>query len=200
MTKSTDSALFAKRNLWTVSNMISISRIVLTIPIIYLLVQEGDTARWGALVLIAIAIITDSLDGIVARARNEITEEGKLLDPLADKIAVGAIVLVLAITGELPLWFVGIILGRDVLIVLAGIYIKSKYGVLFPSNNWGKWAVTVIAITVFIVLLPVEGLETITMIFKFLSVFMLAASTVSYTLRFIEAGKVVESHRQEHSA
>jgi len=199
MTKSTDSALYAQRNLWTISNFISISRILLTIPIVYFLVQEGDTARWIALGLIAIAILTDSLDGIVARARNEITEEGKFLDPLADKIAVGVIVLVLALTGELPWWFVGIILGRDILIVLAGIYIKSKYGVLFPSNLWGKWAVTVISFTVFIILLPIEGLETFTMILKIASVFMLAASTVSYTIRFIEAGKVVETYKQDHS-
>lgn len=199
MTSQTD-GLFAARNLWTISNMLSMSRIVLTVPIVYLLLQDGEAARWWALFLIAIAIITDSLDGMVARARNEITEEGKFLDPLADKIAVGVIVFVLAITGELPWWFVGIILGRDVLIILAGIYIKSRYGVLFPSNVWGKWAVTIISFTVFIILLPVEGLETVTLILKIASVIMLVASMVSYTIRFIEAGKVVESYKQEKNS
>ena len=189
--------LYAPRNLWTISNMISLSRIVLTVPIVYLLFQEGDAARWWALLLMAIAILTDSLDGKVARARNEITEEGKFLDPLADKIAVGIIVFVLAITGELPWWFVGIILARDVLIIFAGIYIKARYGVLFPSNIWGKWAVTFIAFTVFFMLLPIEGLETLEVIMMTACLIMLAISTISYTIRFLEAGKVVQSLKKE---
>ncbi len=192
MTDST-SGLYAQRNWWTLSNMISMSRIVLTIPIVYLLVQEGEAARWWALFLIAIAILTDSLDGKVARARNEITEEGKFLDPLADKIAVGIIAFVLAITGELPWWFVGIVLGRDVLIIFAGIYIKVRYGVLFPSNVWGKWAVTAIAFTVFVILLPIPALEPLEMIMMAICLIMLGISTISYAIRFFTAGKVVES-------
>ncbi len=196
MTGSTD-GLYARRNWWTISNMLSMSRVVLTIPIVYFLMQDGEAARWWALFFIVVAILTDSLDGIVARARNEITEEGKLLDPLADKIAVGVIALVLAIMEILPWWFVGIVLGRDVLIILAGIYIKTKYGVLFPSNKMGKWAVTVIAFTVFVILLPVEGLDTIVQIMMIASVIMLTLSTISYAKRFLEAGKVVQSHQQE---
>jgi CDP-diacylglycerol--glycerol-3-phosphate 3-phosphatidyltransferase len=196
MTQSTD-GLYAARNWWTIANMISISRVVLTIPIIYFLVQEGDAARWVALFLIAIAILTDSLDGRVARARNEITEEGKLLDPLADKIAVGVVAFVLAIMEILPWWFVGIVLGRDVLIILAGIYIKYRYGVLFPSNQMGKWAVTVISFTVFVVLLPIDGLDSLVRVMMIASVLMLISSTISYTIRFIEAGKVVQSYKQE---
>lgn len=189
--------LYAKRNLWTISNMISISRIVLTAPIVYLLLQEGDAARWWALVVIAIAILTDSLDGNVARARNEITEEGKVLDPLADKIAIGIIVSILAISGELPWWFVSIILVRDFLIILAGIYLKVRYGVFFPSNIWGKWAVTFIAFTIFFILLPLEGLEKVEEIMIMVCVIMLAISTISYTIRFIEAGKVVDNLKGE---
>jgi CDP-diacylglycerol--glycerol-3-phosphate 3-phosphatidyltransferase len=192
MTHQTDS-LHAQRNLWTISNLLSISRIVLTVPIILLLFQEGNTARWMALFLIAIAMATDSLDGKLARMRNEVTEEGKFLDPLADKIAVGIIVVVLAFTGDLPWWFVGIILGRDLLIILAGIYIKTQYGVLFPSNYWGKWAVTVIAVTIFVILLPVEGLEIVETVLIAVSLILLVASTISYTIRFINAGKIVKS-------
>jgi len=197
MTTSGDSSLYAQHNWWTISNMLSMSRVVLTVPIVYFLLQDGDAARWWALAIMVIAIMTDSLDGMVARARNEITEEGKLLDPLADKIGVGVIVFVLAITGDLPWWFVGIILGRDILIIIAGIYIKRKYNVLFPSNAWGKWAVTVIAFTVVIMMLPIEGLDTLVFILKIASVFMLAVSTISYTIRFIEAGKIIESEKQQ---
>jgi CDP-diacylglycerol--glycerol-3-phosphate 3-phosphatidyltransferase len=192
MTHQTDT-LHAQRNLWTISNLLSISRIVLTVPITLLLFQDGDAARWLALFLIAIAMATDSLDGKLARMRNEVTEEGKFLDPLADKIAVGIIVVVLAFSGDLAWWFVGIILGRDLLIIFAGIYIKTKYGVLFPSNYWGKWAVTVIAVTIFFILLPVEGLEVVETILIVVSLILLAASTVSYTIRFINAGKLVKS-------
>lgn len=195
MTGSSD-GLYANRNWWTLANMISMSRVVLIIPIVYFLLQEGEAARWWALFFIAIAILTDSLDGKVARARNEITEEGKLLDPLADKIAVGVIAFVLAVIEILPWWFVGIVLGRDILIILAGIYIKTKYGVLFPSNQMGKWAVTVIAFTVFIILIPIEGLDTIVLVMMIASVLMLTASTISYAKRFIEAGKVVQEHQR----
>ncbi len=181
--------LRAKRNLWTISNLLSISRIVLAVPIALLLLQEGDAARWWALFLIAISMVTDSLDGKIARARNEITEEGKLLDPLADKIAVGIIVVTLAIIGVLPLWFVGIIIGRDILIIFAGIYIKARFGILFPSNQWGKWAVTAISVTVFVILIPIEELRILEHILIGVSVFALAASTYSYALRFIHAHK-----------
>lgn len=196
MTSSVN-GLYARRNWWTLSNIISMSRIVLTIPIVYLLVQEGEAARWWALFLIAVAMLTDSLDGKVARMRNEITEEGKLLDPLADKIAVGIIALVLALSGELPWWFVGIVLGRDVLIILAGMYIKMRYDVLFPSNIWGKWAVTVIAFTVFVILLPIPELEPLEIVMMAASVILLAISTVSYGIRFIEAGKIVKPQKEE---
>lgn len=194
MTTTID-ALHAQRNLWTLANVLSMARILLTIPIVYFLLQDGDAARWTALGLIAVAILTDSLDGIVARRRNEITEEGKVLDPLADKIAVGVVAVVLGITGELPLWFVGIVIGRDVLIILAGMYIKYRYDVVFPSNKLGKWAVTVISLTVFIILLPIGGLEVLEFMLMIASVLVLTASTVSYARRFIEAGKLVESKR-----
>jgi cardiolipin synthase (CMP-forming) len=192
MTEQTDS-LHEQHNLWTISNMLSVSRVVLTIPITLLLFQEGDTARWWVLVLILIAMSTDSLDGKLARMRNEVSEEGKLLDPLADKIAVGIIVFVLALTGELQWWFVSVILGRDLLIILAGIYIKTQYGFVFPSNQLGKWAVTIIAITIFVVLLPFDGLEVLETALIALSMLFLTASTVSYIIRFLNAGKVAKS-------
>ncbi len=68
-----------------------------------------------------IAAITDILDGYLARKFNQVTEFGKIIDPLADKIAIGAIIIKLFIIGVIPLYYFFMIIVRDVLIFLGGI-------------------------------------------------------------------------------
>ena len=101
---------------WTISNQLSILRGVLAIPVA-ILIAQGDV--WWAFGLCWFAALTDWLDGFVARATNTVSEWGKILDPIADKILVGVIVVMLVLEGLLPLRSVLVVVGRDVIILAA---------------------------------------------------------------------------------
>lgn len=128
----------------TASNLISILRGVMTIPVVWALLSNERTV---AIVLCFVAALTDWLDGYVARRTGTVSEWGMILDPLADKILVGAVVAVLTVQEVLPLWFVALIVGRDVVILLGAMYATSRAKIVLPSLMSGKLAVSAIALT-----------------------------------------------------
>jgi len=173
-----------KRDFLTLSNLLSILRIVLTIPFAAVMLSSVPSAPlWGSL-LLALGVLTDRLDGYFARRYNQETEWGRILDPLADKIAVAVVGLVLLILGRIPLWFVAAIVGRDLLILAGGIYLKVRTGKVLPSNRLGKWAVGVIAIALFLALLDIApALQVVLMVAILIILFV---SLFLYVTRFIE--------------
>ncbi len=131
-------------NLYTVSNAISAIRGLMTVPVvIYLYTDQYVVAFW----LCIFAAWTDWLDGFVARRTNTVSEWGKIIDPIADKILVGAIVLLLLAKGRLPAWFVSAIVVRDVVILVVANYIRRRSNTVLSSMMPGKLAVTAIALT-----------------------------------------------------
>lgn len=136
--------------LWTVSNVLSIVRVVLAVPVAFLVISGDDQSRTVAVVLIAIAALTDFLDGFLARRLREVTNLGKILDPLADKLALGIVGIVLAWKGLIPTWFVAAVVCRDLLILAGGLILTRKARVLPQSNWFGKWTAAVIALIVFL--------------------------------------------------
>jgi CDP-diacylglycerol--glycerol-3-phosphate 3-phosphatidyltransferase len=142
-----------KREFLTVSNLLSISRALLSIPFALVMLLPDPPLRFWALGILTAGMATDKLDGDLARSRGEETEWGKILDPLADKICVAVMALVLLKLGDFPLWFVLALVIRDLLILAGGLYLKSARGVVLPSNAAGKWAATLIAFTIFMILL-----------------------------------------------
>jgi len=172
---------------FTISNFLSISRALLTIPFVLVMLSEYPSSRmWGGLIMF-VAALTDKYDGVLARKFNQITEWGKILDPLADKIAVGAVVLVLLHLHDIPLWLVVVVLGRDILIFIGGMYIKATRGVVLPSNETGKWAVGIISLTLFLMVLDLHS--WVIDVLLCISVLLLALSFVLYIKRFIEVLK-----------
>lgn len=172
---------------FTISNLLSISRALLAIPFVLVMLSEYPSARmWGGLIMF-VAALTDKYDGVLARKFNQTTEWGKILDPLADKIAVGAVVLVLLHLHDIPLWLVVVVLGRDILIFIGGMYIKATRGVVLPSNETGKWAVGIISLTLFLMVLDLHS--WVIDVLLCISVLLLALSFVLYIKRFIEVLK-----------
>jgi CDP-diacylglycerol--glycerol-3-phosphate 3-phosphatidyltransferase len=168
---------------FTVSNLLSVSRILLIIPAGYCLITEFSHHRWWAAVIVLLAVSTDFLDGFFARKLHQVTELGKFIDPLADKFAVGFYALLLLWTGDVPLWFVAFVLVRDLLIFLGGVYIKSQKGII-PQSNWpGKIAVNFIAVVFFLGTIRMESLELVRTIAVWGSVVMMTWSSVSYAQR-----------------
>lgn len=173
-----------KERILTVSNLLSISRIVLMIPVAILLLIDDPANRWYVVALMIIATLTDTFDGMLARKLNQVTDFGKMLDPIADKIAICVVVVILLIQSRLPLWFVAIIILRDLLILAGGIYIKKKKHITLQSNKTGKWAVTVIAFMIIITVIDFDELFWLKEILLYSSVVMLFLSFVLYLKRF----------------
>jgi CDP-diacylglycerol--glycerol-3-phosphate 3-phosphatidyltransferase len=161
-------------------------RALLTLPAAMLL--------WNGYNFIALAIgilcyITDILDGWLARKLDEITEVGKIIDPLADKIFVGVITSILVIQDRLPLWFVAGILLRDAVIILVGLYITKRTGFVLPSNYPGKAAVFCIVLTMVCVVAELPALFVTAGIA--VSSCMLLVSFILYAIRAVHALRTV---------
>lgn len=135
----------------------------------------------------AIAALTDKLDGVFARRYHEVTEWGKILDPLADKIAVAVAAIVLLKLDAISLWFVIAILARDLLIFAGGMYLKRRQGVVLQSNETGKWAVGIIALTLFLMVVGIRSIVTDVLITA--TVILLIVSLSFYLVRFAEEMK-----------
>ena len=121
----------------TLANAISILRILLSIPLLILL--DGDKL-WQAFTIIILIVLSDFLDGYVARKADEITNFGKLIDPVADKICMMVVVIYLIITYRLPflLFFVTLAI-RDAFLIIIGVYLMFLQEEVFQSNMSGKW-------------------------------------------------------------
>jgi CDP-diacylglycerol--glycerol-3-phosphate 3-phosphatidyltransferase len=184
---SSGSVIEATDRFLTLSNFLSVLRAVLVIPFVMVMSSTDPMARWWGGALLAVAALTDKLDGMLARKYNQVTEWGRILDPLADKIGVAAVVLVLFTLKALPFWFVALVLGRDVLIFAGGVFLKATRGVVLPSNETGKWAVGIITLTIFLLVLGVHSVVTETLLY--VSTFMLLISFALYLMRFWEIEK-----------
>lgn len=108
----------------TIPNILSFLRIAL-IPVFTWLIVDRDTT-FGGLLLFGAVISTDWVDGAVARATGQVSELGKVLDPVADRLAIGAGLIALVVRGAFPLWAALLILVRDALVLVAGIALVAR--------------------------------------------------------------------------
>ena len=121
-------------NVWTIPNVLTIIRMLL-IPVFVVLFFHEQEIKWASLCVFCAASLTDMLDGYLARKLNQITDFGKLFDPLADKL----MVLSQTFWGPLPLIAVIIVAAKELTMVLGGVFMLSK-GVVVYSNYFGKAA------------------------------------------------------------
>ena len=118
-------------------NMLTVFRMVLVPVFAYLYFFVEPV--WMALVVFLLAGATDVVDGYLARKWNQITDFGKLMDPLADKLMLLTMMVCLCVTGHLALW-VAIAIGVKELLMVAGSALLLRRGVVVYSNLWGKLA------------------------------------------------------------
>ena len=123
-------------NVWTIPNVLTIIRIIL-IPVFVVLFFKGH--KMAALAVFCAASLTDMLDGYLARKLNQITDFGKLFDPLADKLMVLTAMVCQTFWGPLPLVAVLIVAAKELVMVLGGVFMLSKNVVVY-SNYFGKAA------------------------------------------------------------
>lgn len=119
----------------TVPNFLSVSRLFLLPLILFFIATRQNIV---ALILMIISWITDALDGYIARRTNQVTNLGKMLDHLVDKIWVGTILVALVLVRGLPIWIAGAVIVRDLLIVIGSSLAMQKRNVIYSSNVIGK--------------------------------------------------------------
>jgi CDP-diacylglycerol--glycerol-3-phosphate 3-phosphatidyltransferase len=134
----------------------------------------------------AFAAVTDVLDGYFARKHNQTTEFGKIIDPVADKIVVGGVVLKLFLLGTLPGHYLLMIIGRDLIILIGGIFVAKKIGRVLPSNVLGKITVILISIVLILMLLQIGPLTIVFRGFYYSSILLIFVSLIAYIVRAIE--------------
>jgi cardiolipin synthase len=171
---------------FTISNLLSISRALLTIPFAFVMLSEVPSATVWGIAILTVAAVTDKFDGVLARKLNQETEWGRILDPLADKIGIGVAALVLVRLDLIPLWFVLLLLARDVLILAGGVYLKRTHARVPQSNQIGKWTIGVLALTMFCAMLRWSLAADVLL---WLSVVLLVLSLALYIRRFGELMK-----------
>ena len=121
-------------------NKLTVLRVIM-VPffVFFMLTDVGRAAnKWIALVIFCVASLTDMLDGKIARARNLVTNFGKFMDPLADKLLVCSAMICLIPSGKLAAWIVIVIIARE--FIISGFrLVASDAGIVIAASYWGKF-------------------------------------------------------------
>ncbi|MEV8212243.1 CDP-diacylglycerol--glycerol-3-phosphate 3-phosphatidyltransferase [Leifsonia sp. NPDC077715] len=140
---------------WNLPNVITVVRILLAPLFVWMLLADGGDdgwLRWAAAALFILAIATDGVDGALARRNGQVTELGKLLDPIADKVLTGGALIALSILNELPWWVTVVILVREIGITVYR-FVVIRQGVIAASRG-GKIKTIVQSVAISFALVP----------------------------------------------
>lgn len=174
----------------TLPNLLSATRVVLLPGVLWLLHRpDPESDRW-AIVLLLVAGATDLLDGWLARRRHAVSPSGKVVDPLADKILIGGLLVYLVLERGFPVWFLILLLARDVALMAGAWLFYNRERIVFAADWTGKGT------TFFVSLLAlahvVEARDWYVPLTVAATAFLLA-SYVSYALRALRWRDEVEA-------
>ena len=166
-------------------NKLTILRVIM-IPffVAFLMLENGanTTYRYIAAALFIIASLTDLLDGKIARKYNLVTNFGKFMDPLADKLLVCSALICLVELKQLPAWMVIIIISRE--FIISGFrLVASDNGVVIAASYWGKFKTTFQMIGVVLLILNIPALSMVTDIVIWIAVALTVISLVDYIVK-----------------
>ena len=159
-------------------NKLTIFRVILVIPFVALMLNGYDL--WAVAVFI-IASLTDLLDGKIARKYNLITDFGKFMDPLADKLLVCAAMICLVEMGRLPAWMVIVI--RE--FIISGFrLVASDNGVVIAASYWGKFKTTFQMLMIIVLILNLGGVfDMIGLVLTWIALILTVVSLIDYLVK-----------------
>ena len=164
-------------------NKLTIFRVIL-IPffIIALLVPGIPAGNWIALAIFIVASLTDLLDGKIARKYNLVTNFGKFMDPLADKLLVCSALICLVELSRIPSWMVVIIIAME--FTISGFrLIAADNGVVIAASYWGKFKTTFQMIAVCLMIANIPVLSLLTTVITWIAVILTVVSLVDYLVK-----------------
>ncbi len=173
------------------SNRLTLSRIAMTFLLMWFLFMHGVAAKITAFVIFILACLTDLLDGWIARRRGEVSDFGKIMDPVADKILVLGVFVAFVELGLVPAWMVIVIVIRESMITSIRLFAIRKKGTVLAAENAGKHKTVSQMVTIFFILLfliikesvagPMPGNKELQNSFGVLILFLMSI-TVALTL------------------
>ena len=140
----------------TIPNILTFARVALIPLLLVLLFLDGDTTRWWALALYLALAVTDYLDGYLARVLNQQSELGTLIDPIADKILVAALIVALVGSGDIARWDIAaaiLVLSREFLVSGLREFLAQR-DLPLPVTKLAKWKTTIQLIAIALFILP----------------------------------------------
>lgn len=170
---------------WNVANALTVGRVFLVPVFAWALLREGGEStgsRLAAFATFALAMVTDQLDGAIARRRGLVTTFGKVVDPIADKALTGTAFVGLSLLGELPWWVTLVVLGREVG-VTALRFVVIRHGVI-PASSGGKVKTALQALALGLFVLPLSpGWDPLRWGVMVVAVVVTVATGLDYVLR-----------------
>ncbi len=164
-------------------NKLTMFRVIL-IPffVLFMLVDITNADKWIALAIFIVASLTDLLDGKIARKYNLVTNFGKFMDPLADKLLVCSALICLVEMAKLPAWMVIIIIARE--FIISGFrLIAADNGVVIAASYWGKFKTTFQMVMICLLIADIEAINVLTMIIVWIALFLTVISLIDYLVK-----------------
>lgn len=184
----------------TAANALSLFRILVLPLLVALILRAGGEASFAATAVFIVAAFTDLLDGLLARGTGTVTELGKVLDPLADRILIGGTIIALAAVGALPVAGVLLVLLRDIFL-LSGYKLLQTRGVILRVSLPGKAYTALFLIAIVAVLADVSaGGVSIGLVLFWVSVIGSILTGIGYTMRgmlMLKAKKALSERETE---
>ena len=168
-----------REKIWNVPNVLTMIRLLL-IPVYWVLMSRDY--YYPALAVYVVASLTDLADGYIARKYNQITNFGKLMDPLADKLLVCSGMICLIALDRIPSWIVCIIVARE--FVISGFrLIAAEQGIVIAASYWGKFKTTFQMIMVILMIMNVSVLQPLTTLIMWIATILTVISLVDYVAK-----------------
>lgn len=174
------------KQFFQISNLLSLSRLFGALPLVYFLLNPEILGKPVVLMLVFLISFTDYFDGYFARKLNQVSELGKILDPLADKVLVVSIAIAFFSTGILDLTLFLVIVLRDVLIIIPGIFLSKRMGEVPTSDQIGKWTFTFIGIYLILVFIDVDRSSLPMIIYYYSLIVLIVVSYLNYVNRALK--------------
>ena len=168
-------------------NKLTILRVIM-IPffVFFMLADMGNAGKYTALVLFIAASLTDTLDGYLARKYNQVTNFGKFMDPLADKLLVCSALICLMDVGKLPSWAVIVIISRE--FIISGFrLVASDNGIVIAASWWGKSKTISQMVMIILMIADFGGVfGTLETILLYVAVILTVVSMIDYIWKNIQ--------------
>ena len=167
-------------------NKLTIARVIMIPFFVALLMYDiaGSAVKWIALAIFIIASLTDTLDGYLARRDNLVTNFGKFMDPLADKLLVCSALICFTSLGTLPAWITIVIIARE--FIISGFrLIAADNGIVIAASYWGKFKTVSQMIMIILMIMDIQNtvFQTLITVFIVIAVALTVISLIDYILK-----------------